>query len=84
MEKTKVRVKKWGNSFGVVLPKALIEKQKLKEGVEIEIIVEPRNVTTVGDLMKLGKKLGLNKKLKNIDTQQALDEVDKDFWPEDE
>jgi antitoxin component of MazEF toxin-antitoxin module len=35
--KTKVRC--WGNSLGIVLPKALVDEQELKEGEEVEITV---------------------------------------------
>lgn len=36
---TEVTVRKWGNSFGVVLPKELIEKQNLTENETICINV---------------------------------------------
>ncbi len=35
--KTKVRC--WGNSLGVILPKALVDEEELKEGEEVEITV---------------------------------------------
>ncbi len=35
--KTKVRC--WGNSLGIVLPKALVDEEELKEGEEVEITV---------------------------------------------
>lgn len=35
--KTKIRC--WGNSLGVVLPKALVDEEELKEGEEVEITV---------------------------------------------
>ena len=82
MEKTTVQVKRWGNSFGIVLPMKVVEKENLKEGVEITIIVQSKKKTTVGDLMRISRSLGLDKKLKNIDTSKALREVDKAFWSE--
>ena len=36
---TKAKVKCWGNSLGVVLPKALVEEEELREGEEVEITV---------------------------------------------
>lgn len=36
---TKSKVKRWGNSLGVVLPKALVEEEGLKEGEEVEVTV---------------------------------------------
>jgi antitoxin component of MazEF toxin-antitoxin module len=35
----KTKVKCWGNSLGVVLPKALVDEEELKEGEEVEITV---------------------------------------------
>jgi antitoxin component of MazEF toxin-antitoxin module len=36
---TKSKVKRWGNSLGVVLPKALVEAEGLTEGEEVEVTV---------------------------------------------
>ena len=35
----KARLKRWGNSYGVVVPKEVVEKEGLKEGEEVEITV---------------------------------------------
>ena len=35
----KSKLKRWGNSFGVVVPKDIVEKEGLKEGEEVEISV---------------------------------------------
>jgi antitoxin component of MazEF toxin-antitoxin module len=35
----KSKLKRWGNSFGVVVPKEIVEKEGLKEGEEVEISV---------------------------------------------
>ncbi len=83
MEQINAKIKKWGNSLGIVLPMKVVEKENLKEGLEITVTVQPKKKMTVGDLMKLSKELGLDKKLKNIDTSKALREVDKYFWPEE-
>ncbi|MDA4129433.1 MAG: AbrB/MazE/SpoVT family DNA-binding domain-containing protein [Thaumarchaeota archaeon] len=37
MSKSKLR--RWGNSFGVLLPKALVEREGLKEGEVVEVSV---------------------------------------------
>ena len=34
---TKSKLKRWGNSYGVVVPKRLVEEEGLKEGEEVEI-----------------------------------------------
>ena len=36
---TKTKIKCWGNSLGIVLPKALVQEEGLKEGEEVEITV---------------------------------------------
>ncbi len=35
----KTKIKCWGNSLGVVLPKALVDQEELREGEEVEITV---------------------------------------------
>ncbi len=81
MERVKTKVRKWGNSFGVVLPKKVVNTENLKEGVEITITVEPRNKMTVGDLMEFAKKHKLPKVKKS--TQEIIDEIDRDLWGEE-
>lgn len=36
---TKTKVKCWGNSLGIILPKSLVEQEELKEGEEVEVTV---------------------------------------------
>lgn len=36
---TKSKLKRWGNSYGVVVPKEIVEKEGLKEGELVEISV---------------------------------------------
>ncbi len=73
MEQINVKVKKWGNSFGIVLPKTLVDNQQLKEGAEIEILVQAKNKTRVKDVFGI-----LKGKIKR-DTESLLKEVDRDF-----
>ena len=43
---TKAKIKCWGNSLGIVLPKTLVEEEGLKEGEEVEVTVrKTSNVT---------------------------------------
>jgi len=81
MEKIKTIVKKWGNSFGVILPKKVVDTQNLKEGIEITITIEPNKIMTVGDLIDFVKKHPLPKPKRNY--KEILEEVDRDFWPEE-
>lgn len=79
MEQINVKIKKWGNSYGVVLPMDVVIKEKLKDGKEVTLTVTPRKITKVKDVFGI-----LKEELKNVDTKKALREVDKAFWPEDE
>jgi len=78
MEQVDVRVKRWGNSFGIVLPIRVVEKEKLSEGKEIIITIQSKEKTKVKDVFGI-----LKKELGKVDTQKALREVDRAFWPEE-
>lgn len=79
MEQIIATAKKWGNSFGVVLPKEIVNNQKIKEGVEVEITVRAINKTTVGELMGFSKKIGLHKKV-IANTEKIMRDTDKELW----
>lgn len=36
---SKSRLKRWGNSYGIVVPKEIVEKEGLKEGELVEVSV---------------------------------------------
>ena len=78
MEQVDVKVKRWGNSFGIVLPMKVVEKENLSEGKEIIITIHSKEKTKVKDVFGI-----LKKELKNTDTQKELREIDKVFWPEE-
>lgn len=53
-----VKIKKWGNSMGIILPKSLIERKKLKENDEILIeIVREANFSGIFGSLKSKRKL---------------------------
>jgi len=73
METKEVKVKKWGNSFGIIIPKEIVDKEKIKEGVTVRINLQTKNKTKAGDIFGLLKgKLG--------DTEKLMKEVNKDLW----
>ena len=82
MEQIKTKVKKWGNSFGVVIPKEIINSQGLKEDNEVFITVQPKKYTTVGDIMAMAKKFKLKRKSRKS-TREIMDEIDRELWPEE-
>jgi len=68
------KVKKWGNSFGVVIPMEVINREKIKEEQEIRVIL-------VKDSKKvLGETWGLLKDKIKKPTQQIKDELRKDLY----
>lgn len=83
MEQIKTKLRRWGNSFGVVIPREIISKEGLKEDHEVFVTVQPKRYTTVGDLMEMAKKFKLKRKSEKT-TQEIMDEIDKELWPEEE
>jgi antitoxin component of MazEF toxin-antitoxin module len=45
---SKSKLKRWGNSFGVLIPKEMVEKEGLKEGEEVQV-----SVTKTSDIKHL-------------------------------
>ncbi len=73
MAEIETKLQKWGNSFGVVIPKRVVAENKLKVGDEIEVFVvkkEKRNV--------LREMFGTHKFSKP--TKELLKEVDKELY----
>ncbi len=83
MEQINTKIKRWGNSFGIVVPMEIIKKEELKEDADVTVTIQTLHKMTGKDLMELGKKFGIAKKLKDIDVLKALKEVDRVFWPEE-
>ena len=75
MDQIDVKVKKWGNSLGIILPMRIVEKENLSDGKEIMITIQSKEKTKVKEVFGV-----LKKELNDIDTQKALKEVDKAFW----
>jgi antitoxin component of MazEF toxin-antitoxin module len=73
MEKINSIVKKWGNSYGIILPMEIIKNEDIKEGTKIEVIITSKGKTKVGDIFGI-----LKGKIKR-DTSDLLKEVDRDF-----
>jgi len=73
METKDVKVKKWGNSYGIILPKDVVDKQNIKEGITVRINIQTKNKTKSKDIFGI-----LKGKIKRS-TENLLKEVDKDF-----
>ena len=73
MIEVEAKVRKWGRSFGVVIPKEKIKEGGIKENETIKLLVSKK--TNV-----LKETFGTFKFDKN--TQEMLDEIDKESWDE--
>ncbi len=45
---SRAKLKRWGNSFGVLIPKEIVEKEGLREGEEVQV-----SVTKASDIKHL-------------------------------
>ena len=65
------RLKAWGNSVGIVIPKEEIKKEGLHVNQKIKVVITPIKTLKVKDIF--GKlKLGIN-------TKELLKEVDEEL-----
>ena len=69
------KTKKWGSSLGIIIPKEIVRKERIREGQEIKIDILSKKKTTGADIFG---KLKLKKPI-----QILLNETDKDFEPEE-
>ena len=68
-----VQIRKWGRSLGVVIPKEAAQKESLKEGNKVKLIIsKPGNpfVETFGSLKQ------------KRPTKALLKEIDREGWNE--
>ena len=66
----KTKLRKWGSSFGVVIPKDIIKKEHLKIGEEL--VIEIKRKQSIKDIF--GSLKGWK-----IDSQKAKDELRKEW-----
>ena len=64
--RTKARIKEWGNSFGIVIPKDVIIRENFKPNQEVVVTITKERGT-------LEEFFGKGKKIK-IDAQKMKDE----------
>ena len=67
---TRSRLRRWGNSLGVIVPKELVRREGLREGEEVEI-----QVRRISDIRALRGKFPIK------DLQKAKEEMRKG-WSE--
>ena len=73
MIEIKTKLRKWGNSLGIVVPQKKLEKEHMKEGEEVRaFLIKKSNV--------LKETFGTFKFKKS--TQQMVDEIDRELYNE--
>ena len=72
MIEIETKLKGWGNSIGIVIPKNMIRENNLKSKQRVRVIIKPVKVLKVRDLFG---------KFKNIKkpTDQIMKEIDRDL-----
>ena len=73
MIEVEAKVRKWGRSFGVVIPKEEAIEEGIKENENIVILISKKNSV-------LKETFGTFKFRKP--TQEMLDEIDRESWDE--
>ncbi|MEK6908858.1 MAG: AbrB/MazE/SpoVT family DNA-binding domain-containing protein [Nanoarchaeota archaeon] len=63
---TKAKIKIWGNSLGIVIPKEVVIRENLQEDEEVDIVIKKRH--TLKELFGIGKG-------SKIDAQKMKDEI---------
>ena len=64
------KLKKWGNSIGVVIPKEKIKKENLKEDQKVRVMISPVKSVKVKDIYgKLKWKKSTRKIMKDVDKE---------------
>jgi putative addiction module antidote len=71
MEEIKVKLRKWGNSIGVVIPQEVLKNNNKKEGDEVTILMPKENNV-------LREMFGTLKAKKS--TEQIMKEIDKELY----
>lgn len=74
MLEVEAKVRKWGRSFGVVIPKDKIKQEGIKENETIRLLIAKR--TNV-----LRETFGTMKFKKSTD--EMMREIDKELWEEE-
>jgi len=67
----KAKIKKWGNSIGILIPKEAIRKENIKPDQEVTVLISAKPITK-------GKDIWGTLKFKES-TEKLMREIDKEF-----
>ena len=71
MMEIKAKTKKWGNSIGVLIPKEVVEEEKIKPNQEITLMISTKPITRGRDIFGTLKF--------NESTEKLMRERNKEF-----
>jgi len=74
-----IALKKWGNSFGFIIPKKILEKANITEGQEIDVQVTENNEVILKPVAKKRPRYKLSDLLKDHDPSFNDDPVLKEW-----
>ncbi|MDP3987112.1 MAG: AbrB/MazE/SpoVT family DNA-binding domain-containing protein [Nanoarchaeota archaeon] len=75
----KTKLRRFGNSFGIIVPAELARSSGLREGEDISVTIEESSLTTIRDMLEAARRQRL-KFTKS--TQEIMDEIDRELEPE--
>lgn len=73
MVEIKVKTRKWGNSIGIIIPKEVVKREKIKSGQKISILL-------LKDSDVLKKTFGSMRGRVKEPTQRIMDEIDRELY----
>lgn len=76
MEEIVTKIKRWGNSYGVLLPRSIVTGD-LKEDSEVRVILRAHKKLTVRDLFEFAKKYPIKTKKT---TEEIMKEMDYELY----
>lgn len=75
MFKSETKLKAWGNSVGVILPKEMLKEEGLSINDEVEVILKKKSNTLKDAFGKLKEFKATSDK----STEEVLKEIDEEF-----
>ena len=73
METVRAKVRSWGRSLGIVIPKGAVIKEGIKDGDGVEIFIKKEGKNPLKETFGILKD-------RKINTEKLLKEVDKELW----
>ncbi len=67
-------IKKWGNSYGIRIPKVILDKLQLKDGASLELTTKDGKLI----LNPVEKKMNLKFLIEGMDNLKVLDQFDRE------